>query len=147
MSIEQVRIEAIFKAREAGIQKGDDLVRAANQAEREITDRRGRRSVANFLRISRKIDEIDHIRDSTPKEDREWHTDKWVVLKKPMAGRKMFPLEIKSSDYGVQEVKGSEEFKRHKLYLVISANKRRSDAEIISDFHKELERVCAILNK
>ncbi|KKU10043.1 MAG: hypothetical protein UX13_C0022G0014 [Candidatus Woesebacteria bacterium GW2011_GWB1_45_5] len=147
MSIEQVRLEAMFKATDRGAKRSDELLRAADDAQREITDKRGRNSVANFLRISHKIHEIDHIRKSTPREDREWHTDMWVVLKKSTAGRKMFPLEIKSSDYGVREVKEGKDFKRNQVYLVVNANKRRADLQIINDFWEEIERVCAILGK
>ncbi|QQG41345.1 MAG: hypothetical protein HYV90_04255 [Candidatus Woesebacteria bacterium] len=138
------RVNAMIGALSDGA-NADDLQSAANMAERRITDKKGRQSESNFVRISKKIPEIKQIDPGTSRENREWNTDFWIVFREPIHGRKMLPLEVKSSDFGVREVKNGKDFKRNELVLVVNSGKRRQDAEIIKDFREELNRVSALL--
>lgn len=139
--IKTIRLNAMLDTYSAGHTSSDELMAAANAKEREETDKLGRRSVANFVEISSKIPEIDRLKDSSQREDTEWHTDKWVILKQPLHGRTMFPVEIKSSDTGVDEFKKSSDFKRNQILIVINSRKGRKEADIIREFREELKRV------
>ena len=138
------RINAKIEAFTNGV-KPQDLDAEADKVERRITDKKGRQSESNFVRISKKIPEIKQIDPGTSRENREWNTDFWIVFREPIYGRKMLPLEVKSSDFGVHEVKNGKDFKRNELVLVVNSGKRRQDAEIIKDFREELQRVSALL--
>jgi hypothetical protein len=136
-----VRLNAMLDAVGRGVTDGDELQKEADKAARRVTDRRGRGSVSKFESLVPKIESIREIADATEKEDREWATDKWVFLKKPIAGRTRLPLQIKSSPTGVDEFKNSQDFKKRPFHLVVNSAKTRKDKEIIGDFEKELERV------
>jgi hypothetical protein len=144
--LRRARIEAMLAAFSSGTTSTEELSKAAKSAERKITDQKGLDSVKKFLTLSKKIAEIDYVRPATQKEDREWHTDMWIILKNPVAGRRLLPLEIKSSKTGVNEFKNSSDFKRNPFCIVINSNMRRKDNSIITDFRRELERVSAELN-
>lgn len=140
--IRTIRLDAMLQALSDGRTSYEELSAAANAKEREETDRLGRRSVANFVEVSRKIPEIDRLKNGTDREDTEWHTDMWVILDKPLYGRVMFPVEIKSSDTGVSEFKKSSDFKRNQILIVINSRKGRKEADIIREFREELKRVA-----
>lgn len=145
--IKKARLEAMFNALDP--EKGtssEELNARADNAERKITDRRGRSSVANFVKISRKISIIEELRDPTRKEDTEHYTDKWAILKKPIVGEhRWFSVEIKSSDGEVNWVKNSPEFKKyHPFTIVLNSRRGRKESKIISDFYSELERVTKL---
>lgn len=142
--IKRARLEAMLAAADPKEPSSSEhLLMAADKAQRAITDRKGRSSVARFVSVSKKIPEVEGLKDPTKTEDREWHTDKWILLKKPVGGRRMFALEIKSSDQEVKYVKESSEFKKHHPFnLVINCRPGRTHKKIINDFYSELERVA-----
>lgn len=143
-----MRKEAMLDAFGQGYKSGDELKSAANTAERAITDKKGNSSVTRFIAACKKIPQIENIFKPTETEDREWHTDIWVKLRKPLEGRSLFAVEIKSSDEEVLFVKHSPDFKKyHAFNLIINSRQTRTHNEIIKSFNSELERVAQNLRK
>lgn len=143
--LKHVRLNAMMEAVKNGVTHGEQLAKEADLAARRVTDGLGSQSEKKFVSLTKKIPQIDHLRNPTPIEDRELNTDKWIVLKKPIYGKRLLRLQIKSSPTGVEAFKSSEDFKKDPLYIVINSRRTRKDKEIIKDFELELARVTKIL--
>lgn len=143
MGIERVRSEAIFNAMNKGLKRADEILVYADRAEMRVKMSRGKSSVNNFFNLVPKLGIVDHAFLATQHEDLHLGTDAWISLR-PNHPFKLLPIQIKSSDVGVQEFKNSNVFKRvGELVLVLNTRRDRKHNVIVREFLSEYDRVVS----
>lgn len=146
MGIERVRSEAMFKAIEQGLKRGDDIARFADHAEMVVKLSRGKSSVYNFFNLIPKFGIVDSAFLATQNEDMNFGTDVWINLK-PNHPFKLLPVQIKSSEKGIVEFKNRPAFKRiNGLVLVLNTRRDRKHNEVVREFLGEYDRVVSKMN-
>jgi len=147
--VRQARFEAVMNmiAKNPRVST-DKLVRAADKAERKITEKTGRRSESKFFEYIFSIDGAKSCLQTAPGTE---GIDAWIICDSKLNLPLVLPVQIKSSKKSFEDFKNIDTNETYKnlggLILVFCMNDCKSIKNFRKAFSREAEKVREKLNK